>query len=180
MLTGTELSIPDEICSGIAVENSRAGNVWKGSFFFSSVISRKCFAPGLFIDDIRYWVEPLGHGFFLSLGRLERPRQKTRNKERAILLMDFSRHGGLSSDEVEGGARGLNRMPHSHRVDEPTGLFLGTVTSQQSRLPLQPARSVYCSYCFQSKLRHIVVVSRLKASIEVTYASKQGLWRRVK
>jgi hypothetical protein len=32
--------------------------------------------------------------------------------------------------------------PRSHRRDEPTGLSLGTVASQQSRLPFHPAGSV--------------------------------------
>src|SRR2546423_9100489 len=36
-------------------------------------------------------------------------------------------------------------MPHarSHRVDEPTGLFLGAVASPQSRPPLYPAGLIY-------------------------------------
>src|SRR6266581_3471225 len=50
-------------------------------------------------------------------------------------------------------------MPHSHRVDEPTGLFLGTVASPQSRPPLHPARSVYCGYAFQSRRRSRFVVA---------------------
>jgi hypothetical protein len=32
--------------------------------------------------------------------------------------------------------------PPFHRYDEPTRLFLGTVASQQSRLPLHPAGRV--------------------------------------
>ena len=50
-------------------------------------------------------------------------------------------------------------MPHSHRVDEPTGLFLGTVASQQSRLPLHPAHSVYCGHAFRSRGRGRIVVA---------------------
>jgi hypothetical protein len=44
-------------------------------------------------------------------------------------------------------------MPHSHRVDEPTELFLGTVASPQSRPLLHSARLVYCSQPFHSRDR---------------------------
>ena len=102
MLVGTDASIPDEICSGIPVEHSGPGNVWKGSIFFSSVIFTKCFSPGSFIGDIRHWVEPPVMVFSRGLESRNR-KQEIRNG--AILLMDFLRHGGLSSDEVSGGAR---------------------------------------------------------------------------
>src|SRR5204863_928667 len=59
---------------------------------------------------------------------------------------DFQGMGVYRSDEVWrkvwGGVWSVARAPRPHRRDEPTGLSLGTVASQQSRLPFHPAGSV--------------------------------------
>src|SRR5438046_331946 len=59
---------------------------------------------------------------------------------------DFQGMGVYRSDEVWRkvweGVRSGARTPRPHRRDEPTGLSLGTVASQQSRLPFHPAGSV--------------------------------------
>src|SRR5204863_4302501 len=56
---------------------------------------------------------------------------------------DFQGMGVYRSDEVWrkvwGGVWSVARAPRPHRRDEPTGLSLGTVASQQSRLPFHPA-----------------------------------------
>jgi hypothetical protein len=51
----------------------------------------------------------------------------------------FSRHRVYPSDDFRGQAGLCRPSPLVHRQDEPTGLSLGMVASQQSLLPFHPA-----------------------------------------
>src|SRR6266481_13935 len=76
------------------------------------------------------------------------------------------------------GEREDSDMPRSHRVDEPTRLFLGMVASQQSPPPLHLARSVYCGTGFQSSTRRLAVaalLSQLASFFEFAIAFRKDL-----